>query len=98
MTKVVTSREVHPLKLTHFVCVSACSSSYISLDLIQEYCTYYTLSLLVANNLCNQFGPRSGSTKHRSWSVSKQFDSLIVFLKTNFEIKSVNDKKHAKFS
>ena len=34
-----------------------------------------------AENLCKQFGPRSGPTECRSWSGSKPFDTLIVFLK-----------------
>ena len=38
-----------------------------------------------ADNLCKQFGPRSGSTEHRSLPGSKQFDTLIVFLKEYFE-------------
>ena len=42
-----------------------------------------------ADNLCKQFGPRSGPTK----SASERFDTLIVlqkefFLKVNFEKKS----------
>ena len=36
---------------------------------------------------CKQFGPRSGSTKCRSWSKSKPFNTLIVFLKEFFEKK-----------
>ena len=34
-----------------------------------------------ADKLCKQFGPRSGPTECRSLSGSKQFDTLIVFLK-----------------
>ena len=31
-----------------------------------------------ANNLCKQFGPRSGrQNKRRAWSVSKLFDTLV---------------------
>ena len=33
-----------------------------------------------AVNLCKQFGPRSRPTECRSWSGSKAFDTLIVFL------------------
>ena len=42
-----------------------------------------TLCLLVssADNLFKQFGSRSGPTFRRSWSGSKLFDTLIVFLK-----------------
>ena len=42
-----------------------------------------SLSLLMssADNFCKQFGPRAGPTKCRSWSGSKLFDTLIVFLK-----------------
>ena len=47
-----------------------------------------TLYLLVlsADNLCKQFGPRSGPTKCRAWSESKLFDTLMVFLKEFFKI------------
>ena len=40
---------------------------------------------LSADNLCKQFGPRSGPTQCQSWSGSKPFDTLIVFLKELFE-------------
>ena len=36
------------------------------------------------DNLCKQFGPRSGPTKCLAWSGSKQFDTLMAFLKINF--------------
>ena len=54
-----------------------------------------------ADNFCKQFGPRSGPIESRPWSRSKQFDSLIVFMKeffekVNFEKKSVNDNKSMK--
>ena len=50
-----------------------------------------------ADDLCKQFGPRSGPTKRRARSVSKLFDNLIVFLKeffekVDFEKKSADDK------
>ena len=41
--------------------------------------------LLSADYLYKQFGPRSGPTFCRSWSWSKQFVTLIVFLKEYFE-------------
>ena len=41
--------------------------------------------LLSADNLCKQFGPRSGLAVCPSWSVSKLFDSLMVFQKNFFE-------------
>ena len=56
-----------------------------------------------ADNLFKQSGPRPGQTGH--WAchlaISKQFDTLIVFLKAffekfDFEKKSADDKKHAK--
>ena len=46
--------------------------------------THYLL-LSSADNLCKQFGPRSGPTKHGAWSRSKLLDTLIVFLKEYFE-------------
>ena len=54
-----------------------------------------TLCLLVssADNHCKQFGTRSGPTERRSWSGSKLFDTLMVFLedlleKVDFEKKN----------
>ena len=46
-----------------------------------------TLCLLVspADNLCKQFGPRSGPTKCQAWSGYKLFDTLMVLLKEFFE-------------
>ena len=38
-----------------------------------------------ADNLCKQFGPRSGPTECRSRSGPKQLDTLMVFLKVFFE-------------
>ena len=43
------------------------------------------LPVLSADNLCKQFGPRPGPTKHRALSGSKLFDALMVFLKEFFE-------------
>ena len=34
---------------------------------------------------CKQFGPRSGSTERRSWSGSKLFDILVMFLEEFFK-------------
>ena len=34
-----------------------------------------------ADNLCKQFGPRSGSMFYQAWSGSKLFDTLMVFWK-----------------
>ena len=42
-------------------------------------------------SLCKQFEPRSGQTECRSWSGSKPFDTLMVFLKEFF--KKVHLKK-----
>ena len=46
-----------------------------------------TLYLLVssADNLCKQFGPRSGPIKRRASSGSNLFDTHMVFLKEFFE-------------
>ena len=44
-----------------------------------------TFSLLSADNLCKQFGPRSELRFSCSWSRSKLFDTLIVLLKEFFE-------------
>ena len=53
-----------------------------------------------SDNLCKQFGPRSGPTECRSLSGSKLFDTLIVFLKDFFEKvyfeKSAGALKHEK--
>ena len=54
---------------------------------------FITHCLLVssAHHLCKQFWYRSGPTKCRAWSVSKLFDTLMVFLKEFF--KNVNVEK-----
>ena len=44
-----------------------------------------------ADNLCKQFGPRSGPREHWSLTESKLFDTLIMFLKKCFE--NVNVEK-----
>ena len=61
------------------------------------------LCLLVssADNLCKQFGPRSGLTKRRAWSGSNLFDTQMVFLNEFFKNKwfwknQQTTKKHAK--
>ena len=41
------------------------------------------LTMSSADNLCNRFVPRSGPTTCRSWSWSKLFDTLMVFLEKN---------------
>ena len=48
-----------------------------------------------ADNLCKQFGPRQGLKFCQSWSCSKPFDTLIVFVKEFFELwkKSADDNK-----
>ena len=51
--------------------------------LLNSFCKWR--HLLSVGNLYKQFGPRSGPTKCRSWSGSKLFDTLIVFLKQFFE-------------
>ena len=63
---------------------------------------YLTLCLLVssADNLCKQFGPRSGPTKCRAWSGSKLFDILKCiperfFPKSWFEKNQQTTKKNA---
>ena len=38
-----------------------------------------------ADNLCKQFGSRSGPTLSQAWSGSKLLDTLMVFLKNFFE-------------
>ena len=45
---------------------------------------YQRWFLSIADNLCKQFGPRSGPTKCWSWSGSNLFDTLIGFPKDFF--------------
>ena len=45
-------------------------------------CLTFDLSVPSADNLCGQFGPRSGLTKSQISSGSKLFDILREFLKT----------------
>ena len=58
--------------------ISMLSGTMVNMD--------FTLYLLVSSsdNLCKQFGPRSGPTKCRAWSGSKLFDTLMVFIKEFF--------------
>ena len=52
-----------------------------------QYTKGLTLCLLVSSSddLCKQFGPRSGPKKCRARSGSKQFDTVTVFQKKNFD-------------
>ena len=50
-----------------------------------------------ADNLCKQFGHRSGLTECRSWSGSKLFDTLIVLLKEFFEKGNFEKKSAGKY-
>ena len=52
---------------------------------INKCSVFNSLPLLSADNLCNQFGPRSGPTKCRAWSGSKLFDSLMVLKKSRIQ-------------
>ena len=58
-----------------------------STGILMKLLVSLTFYLLVssANNLCKQFGPRSGPTICRAWSGSKLFDTLTVFKKVDFE-------------
>ena len=56
-----------------------------------------------ADNLCQQFGPRSGPTECPAWSGPNLFGTLMIFLKeifenNNFETRSADDKKAGKIS
>ena len=84
-----------------------CSRYKISGELLHLHCfssflarDYFCRLLKISDNLCKQFGPRSGPTKRRSWSGSKLFDALMVFLKEIFEKdnyeKSADDNKSMK--
>ena len=61
------------------------------LKVIVHYSVSLALSLCLpvssAVNICKQYGPRSGATKHRAWSGSILFDTLMVFQKEFFEKK-----------
>ena len=61
------------------------------------------MTFLSADNVLKQLQPRSGPTKHQVRFRSKLFDSLMVFLRENFEKKFIlkkkkkqQTKKHAK--
>ena len=57
------------------------------------------LYLLVssADNLCKQFGPRSGPAKHRARSGSKLFDTLPIFRKYFFRKKQQQQQQQTDF-
>ena len=57
----------------------------------------FTVCLLVSSmdNLCKQFGPRSGMTKCPALSVSKLYNTLMVFLKETFENGYFEERKSA---
>ena len=48
--------------------------------------------VLSVDNLCKQFGPRSGLTRCQAWSGSNLFDSQILFLKEFLE--NINFEKN----
>ena len=52
-------------------------------------------TFIIADNICKQLGTRSGLTKCQSRSGSKQFGTLVVFLKEFFEKKNNFEKKSA---
>ena len=66
-----------------------CEKRILALSLLSEGLGHYFIltNLLVwsADNICKQFGPSSGPTKCRVCSGSKQFDTLIIFLKEFFK-------------
>ena len=49
-----------------------------------NYPVNFYLLVSSADNLCKQFGPRSGPTKCRACSGTKLFGTLMVFLKDIF--------------
>ena len=59
--------------------------------ILKEVSKQQQTHLLSTDNLCKQFGSRSGQTERRSWSGSKPFDTLLVFLKDFFEKESADD-------
>ena len=70
-------------------CLERLSADNTSRQRVERYLMIECLTLypLVssADNLCKQFGPRSGPTEHWARSGSKLFDTLMVFLKEFFE-------------
>ena len=83
--------------------------SYFAFDLKWCNACYQPLDNLFSGNFCHllstgsylQTGPKSGPTFCRSWSGSKLFDHLIVFLKeffekVNFEKSQQRQQKHEK--
>ena len=74
---------------------SACGPYY------EKNCLTLCLPVSSADNLGEQFGPRSGLTNRRACSGSKLFDILMVFLKeffqkVNYEKNQQTTKKHEK--
>ena len=68
-----------------------------------QSCLFPCLLVSSADNLCRQSGPRSFPKEHRTWSASKLFDTLGVFLKdffknVDFEKSQQMTKKHEKFT
>ena len=59
---------------------------------------FLTLCILVssADNLCKQFGSKSGPTICRVWSGSQLFDTLIMFLKEFFKKVNIRQQKSVK--
>ena len=50
----------------------------------KEIYSFYLL-VLSADNFCKHFRPRSGLMEGQAWSVSKLFDTLVIFLKEFFQ-------------
>ena len=60
---------------------------------ICTHCCFNSLLLVSpADNICEQFGPKSGLTKHLTRSGSKLFDTLIIVLKNISKQVIVNKK------
>ena len=75
---------------------------HLGLHYLPKYLLTLFLLVLSADNLCKQFGPRSGLTKRQTSSGFKLFDTLMVFLKefsekVDSEKKSADDKKAGKY-
>ena len=58
--------------------VSTSCFVFNSLPARGDFCLY-------ADNLCKQFGPRSGPTTCRAWSGSKLFDTQMVLKKSSIQ-------------
>ena len=76
--------------------------SKVQTSITQDACHLLCLQVLPADNLCKQFGPRSGPTYSRSRSGSKLFDTDSIheriFWKSWFWKKSADDKKACKIT